>query len=74
MITNKLNIMRYISVTSALLLLLMFMTGCNEEAAPTEDSSTGSLLKGVINHVSVGGADACEAFGLPPAAMVISHW
>jgi len=64
--TNKLNIIKYLSVTSVLLLLVMSVAGCNEEAAPTEDSSTGSLLKGVIHHVSVGGADACEAFGLPP--------
>ena len=65
MITNKLNIIKYLSVTSALLLLVMFMTGCNEEAAPTEDSSTATLYK-VTHHVSLGGADACEAFGLPP--------
>ncbi|MCH8034409.1 MAG: hypothetical protein IH950_11740 [Bacteroidetes bacterium] len=65
MITNKLNIMRYLSVMSVLLLLVMSVTGCNDEAAPTENSSTATLFK-VIHHVSLGGADACEAFGLPP--------
>jgi hypothetical protein len=56
---------------SILLLLLISVTGCNEEAAPTTalvDSSienpTGVLSKGrVIHRVSVGGADICEAFG-----------
>ena len=71
MITSKLNIMRPLSVMSILLLLLISVTGCNEEAAPTTalvDSSienpTGVLSKGrVIHRVSVGGADICEAFG-----------
>ena len=68
--TNKLNIMRYLSVTSVLLLLVMSVTGCSEEAAPTGNSSienpTGVLSKNpVIHHVSVGGADVCEALGLP---------
>ena len=57
--------MRYLSVMSVLLLLVMSVTGCNDEAAPTENSSTATLFK-VIHHVSLGGADACEAFGLPP--------
>jgi hypothetical protein len=70
MITNKLNIMRYLSVTSVLLLLVISVTGCNEEAAPTENSfienPNGVLSKGrVIHHVSLGGADICEALGLP---------
>jgi len=43
----------------------MSVTGCNEDAAPTQDSSTATLNK-VTHHVSLGGADACEAFGLPP--------
>jgi len=64
MITNKLNIMRYLSVTSVLLVLLLSVTGCNEEAAPTEVSSTKTLFK-VTHHVSLGGADICEALGLP---------
>ena len=64
MITNKLNIIKYLSVTSVLLLLVISVTGCNEEAAPTEDSSPGELFK-VTHHVSVGGADVCEALGEP---------
>jgi len=48
----------------------MFVTGCSQEAAPTADSSienpTGVLSKGpVIHRVSLGGADFCEALGLP---------
>jgi hypothetical protein len=70
MIINKLNIIKYLSVTSVLLLLIMSVTGCNEEAAPTDSNNnnqSGVLSKGrVTHHVSVGGADACEAFGLPP--------
>jgi hypothetical protein len=71
MIATKINIMKYLSVVSVLLLLAVNVTGCNEEAAPTEISSTenpsGVLLKGrVIHHVSLGGVDVCEAFGLPP--------
>ncbi len=70
MITNKLNIMRYLSVTSVLLLLVISVNGCNEDAAPTENSSienpNGVLSKGrVIHHVSLGGADICEALGEP---------
>ena len=70
MITNKLNIMRYLSVMSVLLLLVMSVTGCNEDAAPTGNSSienpNGVLSKGrVIHHVSLGGADICEALGEP---------
>jgi hypothetical protein len=65
MITNKFNIMRYLSVASMFLLLVIFATGCNEEAAPTDSNNnnqSGVLLKGpVIHHVSLGGADACEA-------------
>jgi len=70
MITNKLNVMRILSTTSILFLLVIFATGCNEDAAPTDSinkNQSGVLSKGpVIHHVSLGGADACEAFGLPP--------
>jgi len=46
----------------------MLVTGCNEDVAPTGNSSienpTGVLSKNpVIHRVSVGGADICEAFG-----------
>lgn len=62
--------MRYLSVTSVLLLLVVFVTRCSEEAAPTAfliDSSieNPALSKTVVHHVSVGGADICEALGLP---------
>lgn len=74
--TNKLDVMKYLSVSSVLLLLVMFMTGCSEEAAPTATadpsdsySSTKNPImfsKGeVVHHVSMGGADLCEAVGLP---------
>jgi hypothetical protein len=69
MITNKFNVMRYLSVASVLLLLVLSTTGCNEDAAPTDSinkNQSGELSKGVIHHVSLGGADACEAFGLAP--------
>ncbi len=69
----KLEIMKYLSVSSVLLLLVMFVTSCVEEKAPTSatvDSSNDNLMAfskgGVVHHVSVGGADVCEAFGLPP--------
>ncbi len=67
---NKFIVLRYLTVTSVFLLLVMFVTGCSQEAAPTADSSienpTGVLSKGpVIHRVSLGGADFCEALGLP---------
>jgi len=47
----------------------MSVTGCNEDAAPTDSinkNQSGVLSKNnVIHHVSVGGADVCEALGLP---------
>jgi len=49
MITNKLNIMRYLSVTSVILLLLLSATGCNEEVAPTENSSASLNVDGSLN-------------------------
>jgi len=39
MITNKFNVLRYLSFASILLLLVISVTGCNEDAAPTENSS-----------------------------------
>ena len=65
--------MRYLSVSSVLLLLVMFVTGCSEEAAPTAaliDSSTENPTEAlsknnVVHHASVGGADICEALGEP---------
>ncbi len=71
--TNKLNVLRYLTVTSILLLLVMFVTGCSEEAAPTaalidssiENPTEALSKKNVVHHASVGGADICEALGAP---------
>ena len=67
--TDILNVIRYLTVTSILLLLVMSVTGCNEDAAPTDSinkNQSGVLSKNnVIHHVSLGGADVCEALGLP---------
>ncbi|MGB5895426.1 MAG: hypothetical protein WBG58_14710 [Ignavibacteriaceae bacterium] len=67
--TDILNVIRYLTVTSILLLLVMFVTGCNEDAAPTDSinkNQSGVLsINNVIHHVSLGGADVCEALGLP---------
>jgi len=50
--------------------MVIFATGCNEDAAPTDSNNNNQssvLSKGrVLHHVSVGGADACAAFNLPP--------
>ena len=47
--TNKLHVMRYLSVTGVLLLLVMFVTRCSEEAAaptaPLIDSSASPRFK-----------------------------
>ena len=68
--TNKLIVLKYLAVVIAFLLMGMYLSGCSDEAAPTDSNSnnqSGILSKGpVIHHVSLGGADACEAFGLPP--------
>jgi hypothetical protein len=48
--TNKLNIMWYLIITSVFLLLGVFMTGCGDEAAPTENSSAPvEIVGGVLN-------------------------
>ncbi|MEJ2193432.1 MAG: hypothetical protein P8X73_01065 [Ignavibacteriaceae bacterium] len=41
--------MRYLSVTSILLLLLITVTGCNEEPTSTENSSTPVGVSGFLN-------------------------
>ncbi len=74
--TNKLDVMRYLSVASVLLLLVMLVAGCNEGKVPTAtqiDSSIENPIealskKNVIHHVSVGGADVCVdiSIGLKP--------
>jgi len=65
--TNKLQAMRYLSVSCVLLLLVMFVTGCSEEAAPTAaliDSSIENPIalskNNVLHRVTVGGADSEE--------------
>jgi len=66
-------VMRNLSITSVFLLLIVFVAGCGEEAVPTASLNTSSIenpteafSKGrVIHHVSLGGADICEALGLP---------
>ncbi len=63
----------YLSVISVLLLLFVLLAGCSEKAAPTAalfdspiENPTVALSKNAVVHsVSVGGADICEALGLP---------
>ena len=59
-------------------LTLLFVYGCSEDSLTNENSDENytqeTLLRGpgngnwngIVHHVSVGGNDACEAFGLPP--------
>ena len=70
---NKLNIMRYLSVTSALLLLVMSVTGCNEEAAPTDSINKNQsevLLKGPVIH---NGADQIKGKGKRGSVDFVFH-
>lgn len=63
--TNKLQVIGYLCSASVLLLLFLF-AGCSEEAPTATDNSTETLSKGtVVHHASMGGADLCEAVGLP---------
>jgi len=62
-----------IILATVFILSLMVIISCettNNPSAPegiAGKDGGGSLNKGpVIHHVSLGGADACEAFGLPP--------
>ncbi len=69
----KAHVMRNLFVISVVLSLVMLFTGCSEVEAPTAaqvdsatDNATTALLKrNVIHFVSLGGADVCEALGLP---------
>jgi len=56
--TSKFNILRYLSITSLLLLLVMCVTGCNENVSDPglNKSDPGSLAK-IVHRVSVGGCD-----------------
>ena len=53
--------MKYVLLVFTLALLIPF-TGC-DQAAPTDDALTANAR--VVHRISVGGADVCEALGLP---------
>ena len=62
--------MRSLSFTSVLLLLVVFVTGC-DESAPTA-AQLGSSIENpteaysrVVHRAHLGGADLCEGLGLP---------
>lgn len=65
--------MRYLSLPCMLALILVLVAGCSEEAAPTSalddaplETTTATLSHNrVVHHASLGGADICEALGLP---------
>ena len=66
---NKTHFLRIFSLTT-IMLLVVGIIACNDEGSPTAsnpaDDLGGSLAKGrIIHHVSLGGADLCEALGLP---------
>jgi hypothetical protein len=67
--TNKLDVMKYRSFTGVFLLVIILFAGCSEKETTLIDSSNenpaGTLSKPVIHHASLGGADVCEALGLP---------
>jgi len=58
--TIESGIIRYLSVTGVLFLLIMFMGGCTQKDVPSESSvaqSPDALSKPIIHHASVGGPD-----------------
>jgi len=59
--TNKLIVLKYLTVVIAFLLMGIFVTGCSDEAAPTDsynENQSGVLSKNpVTHHVSAGGSD-----------------
>lgn len=65
--------MKHCCTTPLMLLLLVFVVGCTDESAPTaalndagvESLDEGLSKNGVVHHASMGGADVCEALGLP---------
>ena len=68
--TNNLIVLKYLTVALAFLLLGIFVVGCSDEAVPNDPSNenqTGVLSKRgpLVHNVSLGGADLCEALGLP---------
>jgi hypothetical protein len=76
MITNKLKIMKYLSVTSVLLLLIMSVTGCNEEAAPTENSSTPVEMAGkyIGDHLNKGGGPSTNGQAILPEEALFGYF
>jgi hypothetical protein len=72
MITNKLNIMKYLSVVSVLLLLAINVTGCNEEAAPTENSSAPEeIVSGPLNK---GGGPSANGQAILPEEALFGYF
>jgi len=67
--TNILIVLKYLTVAATILLMGIFVTACNEDAAPTDSINKNQsevLSKGpVVHRVTAGGADICEALGLP---------
>ena len=72
MITNKLNIMRYLSVTSVLLLLVISVTGCNEDAAPTELSSAPEEIAG--SPLNKGGGPSANGQAILPEEALFGYF
>ena len=72
MITNKLNIMRYLSVTSVLMLLVISVTGCNEDAAPTEFSSAPEEIVG--GTLSKGGGPSANGQAILPEEALFGYF
>jgi len=71
MITNKLNIMRYLFFASVLLLLVMSVTGCNEEPAPTENSSAPVDERSVLNK---GGEPSANGQAILPEEVLYGYF
>ena len=56
--TNKFNILRYLSVTGLILLLVMIVTSCNENVSDPALNNSGQVsLSKIVHRVSVGGCD-----------------
>jgi hypothetical protein len=71
MIATKINIMKYLSVTSVLLLLVISVTGCNEEAAPTENSSAPVDVGGPLNK---GGGPSANGQAILPEEVLFGYF
>jgi hypothetical protein len=68
---NKNHSLKSISALAIIAAIVLSLIACSEDSAPTGSSSieniSGDLSKkgAVIHSVSLGGADLCEALGLP---------